>query len=105
MTAAGEAASGREALAGVDRVLEQRPHKDDDTLTEVAKHLCAWRDRMIGRHRAEPLGPDERGRLERLNAVLSTVLAVHFPAAAVPWDELHEARGWLADLLAKPALG
>ena len=96
---ADEAEPARIALAEMDHVLAQRPHKDDDTLTEVAKNLCEYRDRMIGRHRQQPLGPVERDRLERLNAVIVGTLGLHFPLASVPWDEFAKARGWLADLL------
>ncbi|MBE7217004.1 MAG: hypothetical protein INR64_00880 [Caulobacteraceae bacterium] len=97
--AADEAAPGREALEGMDAVLARRPDKDDHRLTEVVKALCAWRDALIGRHRAAPLPPHERDRLERLNAVIGVTFGLQFPQAAPPWEEFKTARGWLAALL------
>ena len=99
MSEEGRAAAAR-ALEGVDKVLAQRPHKDDAGLTEVAKQLCVFRDALIAR-RAEPDSTSEDGRrLGHVNAVLSLVLAVQFPLGEVPWDEFAKGRDWLADLQA-----
>lgn len=98
-----EAARLREAWEGMGRVLEQRPHKDDHLLTEMIKTLCAARDSMIARHRESPLPAQERGRLERLNAVIAQVFSLQFPLGPIPWDDFGVARGWLADLRSQEA--
>ena len=97
MTLAPEAvAAGRDALAGIDRTLAARPHKDDYVLSDATQALCTLRDALIAQADG---GEAARDRLEALNAVLGVVLGVHFPIGAVPWDDLEAARGWLAELV------
>lgn len=93
---------GRRALAAIDRVLAGRPHKDDPDLSQAAEGLAAMRDELVARLRRGEGGTDLRERLGRLNAVISLVLANHFPLGATPWDELGKARDTLAGLLATP---
>jgi hypothetical protein len=103
-------AQARLALEMIDEVLRKKPEKDDYALTDIMKRLCIWRDSLIEQARR---GDVERERLEHANAVLGVVVAIQFPAGAVPWDELAAARRWLAVLLgdvpntaeANPALG
>ncbi|MGU3537672.1 hypothetical protein [Methylobacterium sp. A54F] len=87
---------GRRALAALDRALAGRPGKDDDAFSEATLCLGAFRDALIRRRR----GDAQQGgdALEHLNAVLSVVLAGHFPLGAVPWGEIEAARAWLAAL-------
>lgn len=91
-----------QALCGMDEVLAKRPDKDDQTLTAITQVLCAHRDTLTDRSRAGALDAADRGRLERLNAVIALVLALHFPQGAAPWDGFAQARGWLADLQPAP---
>ena len=85
--------SGRlaEALAKLDQVLAGRPRADPHLLTEATQTLCAERD-------ARAAGGASRAELEPLNAVISVVLAAHYPVGGTPWSELEAARGWLAGL-------
>jgi hypothetical protein len=92
---------GVRALVLIDQVLGKRPVKDDAALAACARELCVYRDALILRQRAAPTDADARERLSHVNAVLSVVLAVHFPIDAVPWDELEKARDWLAELTAR----
>jgi hypothetical protein len=98
-----DASGGGRALALIDAVLEQRPNKDDAALAACARELCVYRDALILTQRAAPTDAEARLRLSHVNAVLATVLAVHFPIDAVPWDELEKARTWLAELWAQEA--
>ena len=90
---------GRKALGEIDALLAARPQKDDLRAAEVVKLLATWRDGFI------PAAATDEGaeRLERLNAVISVALAIHFPQGATPWGELEKARGWLASLLPETA--
>ena len=89
---------GEEALAHVERALEDRPIRDGDTLRSAVRCLAAYRDHAVERHRRQPDGGG-RGALERINAVMSVVMAAQFPLGEVRWEELGRARGWLADIL------
>ena len=90
--------AGRDALADIDKVLAQKPDKDDATLSKATQQLCLFRDRLIEAQRRPDHGHEDSRRLTRVNAIISIVLAVHFPLGDVPWDELEKARSWLADL-------
>jgi hypothetical protein len=91
--------AGRKALETLDKVLAQRPEKDDHALSDATAQLCLFRDALI--EAAGPGGAEARERLSHANAILSVVAAMHFPLGKPPWEELEKARGWLADLLAK----
>ena len=92
-------ASGREALAELDLALAAKPHAEGHTFSMAALHLSELRDRMAAEQRERGADAESRRRLEHVNAVISVVLAGHFPLGAVPWAELQKARGWLADLV------
>ena len=95
--------AGREALAHIDKALADRPKRDGQTLKSAIQGVATFRDHFIARHRSEG-GTRWRPVLERVNAVLSVVMAAEFPIGEVPWDELEKARGWLDDVLAEEAL-
>jgi hypothetical protein len=87
----------REALAAVDKALAEKPHKEGHTFSAAARSLCVVRDSLSARPKNDPL----RHRwLGHINAVISVVLAGHFPLGSVPWDEIAKARDWLADFAA-----
>jgi glutathione S-transferase len=92
---------GAAALAELDKALAARPHADGDAFSAASRHLCVLRARLTRHQRGQGATPESRRRIEHLNAVISVVLAGHFPLGAVPWDELEKARSWLADLLAE----
>ena len=88
---------GEAALAALDRALAAKPTRDGHAFSETTEHLCALRDRMIAERRD---GGGSRETLERLNSVLSTALAGHFPLGNTPWPEVEHARAALATLVA-----
>jgi len=99
-----DASGGGRALTLIDQVLAKRPDKDDAALATCARELCVYRDALILNQRAAPTDLDANQRLAHVNAVIATVLAVHFPLDAVPWDELAKARAWLAAVWSEEAL-
>ena len=86
---------GAAALAGLDRVLAERPHADGHVLSAVAHELSAFRDQLAA--------SGERQRLGHVNAVISVVLAAHYPLGDVPWGEMEKARAWLAEAVRPPS--
>jgi hypothetical protein len=86
-----------DALAAVDKALAEKPHKEGHTFSAAAQSLCVIRDSLSTRDRHDPL---RRRWLGHINAVISVILAGHFPLGSVPWDEIARARDWLADFAA-----
>jgi hypothetical protein len=97
-TAARAKQEGRAALAALDRALQSKPEKDGHAFSEMTGHLCAMRDVLIAQHREDGGFKQDLGRL---NAVISTSLAGHFPLGNIPWSEVEHARGALEALLAE----
>ena len=81
---------GAEALACLDKILAQEPEPEPSLFSHATQHLSAFRDSLIA-------DKAPRTRLEHVNAVISVVMAGHFPLGKVPWPELHKARDWLAE--------
>ncbi len=93
-----EANPGRAALDQVDRALAARPIRDGLALTAAVQGLAALRDDVIARHRRDG-GTRWRTTLERVNAVISVVMAAEFPLGEMPWAELEHARDWLGEIV------
>ena len=81
------------ALAELDTVLAAKPEPDHAAFSAAVHHLCALRDELAVR--ARDAGAS-RGNLDHVNAVISIVLAGHFPLGGIPWSDVEKARGWLA---------
>ena len=90
--------SAHKALTELDKVLATKPHVDGHALSVAAHELSLLRNAMADRQREVGTTADSRRRLEHVNAVISIVVAGHFPLGGVPWPELEKARGWLASL-------
>ena len=90
-------APGRKALEHIDQVLAERPKKNDHVLSHATMCLAEYRDQLVADWRREGITPPKRKRLDRVNAVITVVLGIHFPLGAVPWPELQGARDWLAE--------
>jgi len=95
-----EAQTAREALDALDRALAGKPHKDDPDFTAAMKCLAHHRDALTAQLRAAGTGEagEIRTRLGRVNAVVSAVLAGHFPIGPIPWPEIEKARQHLAEI-------
>ena len=91
--------SARAALDELDKALASRPHAEGHTFSAAAHELSLLRDGMAARQREAGATQESRRRLEHVNAVISMVLAGHFPLGSVPWPDLEKSRDWLAKLL------
>ena len=92
---------GRKALAHAQRVLEKRPHKDDHELTSLTQCLAGFREELLVAYRREGATPNDGDRLSRINAIISVVMAMHFPIGNPPWGEFEKTQGWMNDLVAE----
>lgn len=90
---------GREALAAFDEILREKPKADGHLFSQAARNMAAYRDAMIEQHPGHGRTATQRQQLEHVNAIISVVLAGHFPLGSVPWPEIEAARSWLAEVL------
>ena len=90
------------ALDALDAAIANRPQKSGYDFTAATKHLARFRDELIARHRAagDETSHEVRAQLTRVNAVISTVLAGHFPIGPIPWPEIEQAREMFAEVVA-----
>ncbi len=84
------------ALRAIDQALSERPARDGALFSTAAQHLSAARDQMAEKQRAQGASEASRRALEHVNAVISVVLACHFPLGSIPWEELEKSRAWLS---------
>ncbi len=91
---------GPRALALIDKLLTERPHKVGHDFSKTTRCLSAYRDELIGRLRASGAAHD-RAHLDAVNAVLSVVVGGHFPLGGIPWPHIEKACERLRAVLAK----
>ncbi len=92
----------RQALDEIKAAFVERSHADGHRFSAAALHLSGLRDMLAAAQRRDGATPESRQRLERVNAVISIVLACHFPLDTLPWNELEKARDWLAEIVHQP---
>ncbi|WP_119422576.1 hypothetical protein [Desertibaculum subflavum] len=87
-----------DALAALDRVLQERPKAGALPFGEAVRRVAVYRDALIAKARE---GGETAGRhmLLRANAVLSAVVAGNFPIGEVDWNSLKAAREELAEMV------
>ena len=90
--------SGRDAFHHLDRAIAAKPIRDGRALSEAVSRLATFRDMVIAAHRREG-GSRYRSTLDRINAVMSVILAAEFPIGEIPWEEVSKARSWLNDVV------
>ena len=81
--------AGRKALDALGQALSHQPSRDDDAFAAATENLCRLRDLL------DPAA-EQRGAV---NAVISAVLAGHFPLGKTPWAEVEVATATLRTLV------
>jgi hypothetical protein len=89
------------SLSALNAAVASKPVVNGQAFSAATHQLCQLRDELARQQREQGPTDASRKRLERVNGVISVVLAGHFPIGAVPWDELDRARVWLADIAAE----
>ena len=84
------------ALASLDKAIAHKPRKDDPDFATATEHLCKLRDLLLVEVRQGKA--TSRTQLGQVNALISVVLAGHFPLGSAPWPELEQARAVLATM-------
>jgi hypothetical protein len=94
-------ALARSCIAELQDALGRPPVQVSSEVDRVEQQLAGLRDRLILDLRRAPAGAAEADRtaLDRVNAVLSLVVGVEYPAAGIQRNLLEQARDALSDLV------
>lgn len=87
------------ALAAMDRALCDQPDVVYEDLVEAVRRLIGLRDQLIEERRRGALAGDQ---LDRLNAVLSLVVAAEYPLEGERRERVEAARRELASIPLSP---
>jgi hypothetical protein len=100
-------ALARSCIAELQDALGRPPVELSSEVDRVEQQLARLRERLIVDLRREPAGPSAaaaRTALDRVNAALSLVVGVEYPAAGIQRTLLEQARDALHDLVRSGAL-
>jgi hypothetical protein len=86
----------REAIAALDQLLAQHPGNPEAELIDATASLVRLRDRLIAMSREAPLPDGARDQLRHTNAVMSVLMAGHYPIEGIRWDCIKQARDALS---------
>ena len=86
----------REAIAALDRLLHEHPGNLEPAMVDATAALVRLRDRLIAMKREAPLADDARHQLRNTNAVISVLMAGHYPLEGIRWDCIKQARDALS---------
>ncbi len=89
------ALSARQAL---DDILTRKPEKSSHEFSKATQCLCALRDHWIAECGGAAASPAARSRLDQVNAVISVLIAGHFPLGKIPWAEIERSRAIIAEM-------
>ena len=82
----------RAAVSALDRLLEKHPQNLEGALVEATRCLVALRGRLTAMSREAPHDRTWCDQLAQVNAVLSVLMAGHYPIEGVRWDCIKQAR-------------
>ena len=91
----------RDAVGKFDYLLRNHPAEIAEELGDAVHCVVALRDSMIEhRHRAGATA-EQDGQLQKVNAVISAIVAGEFPLMGVRWKRIEGARDLLKQVLAE----
>ena len=98
----------REAAAKLERARREQPARLSEDVDEAERAVAQLRDELIDRLRSER-APDRSARtraaLNSVNAALSLIVGVEYPAAGIQRSALAQARDTLRQVLEEGSLG
>jgi hypothetical protein len=93
--------SCRDAVGKLDYLLRNHPAEIAEELSDAVRCVVALRDSMIEhRHRAGAT-PAQDAQLQKVNAVISAIVAGEFPLMGVRWKRIEGARDLLKQVLSE----
>jgi predicted RNA-binding protein with PIN domain len=94
----------RQAVTELEEALRLPPKELGEEVDQAERTVVRLRDRLIGRLRQDAAAaeaPRWRAALDRVNAALSLIVGVEYPAAGLQRSSLEQARDTLKAVLAE----
>lgn len=88
-----------EALSAIETVLEERPGKHLEEISQAVCCLVQVRNRLIDVKRAQGLSPEASEHLCQINAMLSVVASLEYPLAGLRWQRVEMVRNGLSQMI------
>ena len=94
----------RHTVELIEQAQHEQPRHLSEDVDEAERAIVMLRDRLIERLRSEPGATRERDALNSVNAALSLIVGVEYPAAGIQRKLLEQAAAALHDLLKRGQL-
>jgi hypothetical protein len=89
-----------EAMAAIETVLDDRPDKIYQEISDAVCSLIRVRDRLIEEQRAGDSSIDTDEWLHRINGVISATISIEYPLAGTRWQRVKMVHDGLKQALA-----
>lgn len=94
-----------DALSAIESVLEDRPGKHVEEISQAVASLVRVRNRLTDVQRNKTPAPEASEHLRQVNAMLSVVASLEYPLAGLHWQRMELVRDGLAEMLERTADG
>jgi hypothetical protein len=91
----------REAVGTLDHLLRNHPAEIAEELSDAVRCVITLRDSMIDHRDQYGRTPEKDAQLQRVNAVISAIVAGEFPLMGIRWKRIEGARDLLKQVLAE----
>ena len=86
----------KQGVTALDRLLQEHPENLEKDIVEATRCLVRLRDELTSRMRDGVRDAAEERHLMHVNAVISVLMAGHYPIEGVRWDCIKHARDALS---------
>jgi hypothetical protein len=91
----------QEAVAKLEYLLRNHPAEMAEELSDAVRCVVALRDSMIEHRDRAGATPAQDAQLQKVNAVISTIVAGEFPLMGIRWKRIEGARDLLKQVLSE----
>jgi len=89
------------AIAKLDYLLRNHPAEIAEELSDAVRCVVALRDSMIEHRHQAGATPERDAQLQKVNAVISAIVAGEFPMMGIRWKRIEGARDLLKQVLSE----
>jgi hypothetical protein len=91
----------RDAVGKLDYLLRNHPAEIADELSDAVRCVVSLRDSMIEHRHEAGATPEQDAHLQKVNAVISAIIAGEVPLMGIRWKRIEGARDLLKQVLSE----